>query len=50
MKNTKCPFNIVFQVLKELLIKIFKIQSPVLLFLIVFYISFYIGRYDFTTF
>ena len=45
MKNTYL-FYIVFQVLKVLLIKIFKIQQPYLLFLFVF-ISFYISRYHF---
>ena len=41
MKN-ESPFNIAFQALKVLLIKIYKIQPPTLLFLILlFYISFY---------
>ena len=46
MKN-KCPFCIVFQVLKVLLTKICKIQPPDLLFIVVF-ISFYIRRYHFS--
>ena len=46
MKNT-CPFYIVFQVLKVILIKISKIQPPDLLYLLVF-ISFYIGKYNFS--
>ena len=45
MKNT-CPFYILFQVLKVLLIKICKIHLADLLFLVVF-ISFYISRYQF---
>ena len=40
-------FYIVFQILKVLLMKIFKIQSVDLLFLIAF-ISFYISRYHFS--
>ena len=35
MKNT-CPFCILFQVLKLLLVKIFKMQPPDFLFLVVF--------------
>ena len=46
MKN-KCPFYIVFQILKALLIKICKIEPPDLLFIVVF-ISFYISRYYFS--
>ena len=38
---------IIFQVLKVLLIKIFKVQPPDLLFIIVF-ITFYISRYHFS--
>ena len=46
LKWKTCPFYIVFQVLKVLLIKLCKIQPPNLLFLVVF-ISFYISRYHF---
>ena len=46
-KNTHQNFYIVFQILKVLLIKIFRIQSLDLLFLVVF-ISFYINRYHFS--
>ena len=46
MKNAS-PFHIVFQVLKVLLIKLCKIQSPDFLLLVVF-ISFYISRYYFS--
>ena len=46
MKNT-CPFYIVFQILKVILIKLCKIQSPDFLLLLVF-ISFYISRYHFS--
>ena len=46
MKNT-CPFYIVFQVLKVLLIKLCKVLPPDLLLLLVF-ISFYISRYHFS--
>ena len=46
MKNT-CSFYIVFQLSKELLIKICKIKPQDLLFLFVF-ISFYISRYHFS--
>ena len=45
MKNS-CPFYIIFQVLKVLLIKICMIEPPDLLFSIAF-ISFYISRYHF---
>ena len=45
MKKT-CPFYIVFQVLKVLLIKICKIQLTDFLLFVVF-ISFYISRYHF---
>ena len=38
--KTTCPFIIVFQVLKVLLLNIYKIQLPVFLFHIVVYISF----------
>ena len=44
MKNT-CPFNIVFQVLKLLFIKICNIQPLDLLYLVVF-IIFYISGYN----
>ena len=44
MKNS-CPFYIVFQVLKVLLINISKIKPPDLLILVAF-ISFYIRRYQ----
>ena len=43
MKNT-CPFYIVFQVLNIHLIKLCKIESPDLLFLVIF-ITFYFSRY-----
>ena len=46
MKNA-CLFYIVFQVLKVVLLKSYKIQLPVLLILVVFYISFYASRYHF---
>ena len=45
MKNT-CPFYTVFQVLKVLFIKNFKIHPLDLLFLVPF-IGFYISRYQF---
>ena len=38
--KTTCPFIIVFQVLKVLLLNIYQIQLPVFLFHIVVYISF----------
>ena len=45
MKN-KCPFYIVFQVLKVCLLKTCKIEPPNVLFVVVF-ISFYISRYNY---
>ena len=42
-----CPFYIVFQLLKLLLLNICKIQPPDLLFLAVF-INIYINRYNFS--
>ena len=46
MKN-KCPFYIIFQVLKVRLIKMCKIEPPDLLFIVAL-ISFYISRYHFS--
>ena len=48
MKNITCPFYILFQVLKVLLVKICKIQTTDLLFLVIF-ISFYISAASFFT-
>ena len=47
-KNT-CPFYIVFLVLNVFLIKVYKIaQAPILFYFLLFYISFYICRYNFS--